>query len=277
MKTINLARQDYNEIGYRIHYFPDGQLQLEITDCLCNFKDELKVVSRLCHGNDLFILLQLDDILKRNGIKYKLIIPYLTAGRCDRLFNYGQAITVDIITNILKGLYCSKIEILEPHSGRSIDEKCNIFGVTNYMLKEVNIKFPCNIALPDRGALDRTLDLIRNWKDRGIIVCSKVRDSKTNKLSGFKVENTMNYVEGRPIYLVDDLCDGGGTFLGLAEKLRELNPESLNLMVTHAIQPEGLAKVSKAYDKVYITNSFNDWDLILPNEENIEVINVLKI
>lgn len=31
MKTINLARQDYRGINYKIHKFPDGQVQLEIT------------------------------------------------------------------------------------------------------------------------------------------------------------------------------------------------------------------------------------------------------
>lgn len=274
MKTINLARQDYSGINYKIHHFPDGQVQLEITECLCNFKDDLRVITRLNNGNDLFLLLQLDDILKRNGIRYELFILYLVAGRCDRLFNYGQAITIDVVTSLLNDLYCKKIEILEPHSDRSIIGS-NVTGLTNYILENTNIEFPCNIALPDRGSLDRTFDLIRDWKDRGIIVCSKVRDPKTNKLSGFKVENTMDYVEGRPIYLVDDLCDGGGTFLGLAEKLRELNPKSLNLMVTHSIQPEGLAKVSNVYDRVYTTNSFDDWDLI-DLSDNIEVIDVLK-
>lgn len=274
MKTINLARQDYSGINYKIHHFPDGQVQLEITECLCNFKDDLRVITRLNNGNDLFLLLQLDDILKRNGIRYELFISYLVAGRCDRLFNYGQAITIDVVTSLLNNLYCKKIEILEPHSDRSIIGS-NVTGLTNYILENTNIEFPCNIALPDRGSLDRTFDLIRDWKDRGIIVCSKVRDPKTNKLSGFKVENTMDYVEGRPIYLVDDLCDGGGTFLGLAEKLRELNPKSLNLMVTHSIQPEGLAKVSNVYDRVYTTNSFDDWDLI-DLSDNIEVIDVLK-
>lgn len=274
MKTINLARQDYSGINYKIHKFPDGQVQLEITECLCNFKDDLKVITRLCNGNDLFLLLQLDDILKRNGIRYDLFISYLISGRCDRLFNYGQAITVDVVTNLLSSLYCRKIEILEPHSDRSTLGN-NVTGLTNYILENTNIEFPCNIALPDRGSLDRTFDLIRDWNERGIIVCSKVRDPKTNKLSGFKVENTMDYVEGHPIYLIDDLCDGGGTFLGLAEKLRELNPKSLNLMITHSIQSEGLVKVSNVYDRVYTTNSFYDWDLI-DISDNIEVIDVLK-
>lgn len=42
-------------------------------------------------------------------------------------------------------------------------------------------------------------------------------------------------------------------------KLKELNPSELALVVTHAIQEEGLRKVSKVYDKVFITNSYKDW------------------
>lgn len=59
--------------------------------------------------------------------------------------------------------------------------------------------------------------------------------------------------------LLDDLIYGGGTFLGICEKLKELNPSELALVVTHAIQEEGLRKVSKVYDKVFITNSYKDW------------------
>ncbi len=45
--------------------------------------------------------------------------------------------------------------------------------------------------------------------------------------------------------LLDDLIDGGGTFLGICEKLKELNPSELALVVTHAIQEEGLRKSAK--------------------------------
>lgn len=74
--------------------------------------------------------------------------------------------------------------------------------------------------------------------------------------------------------MVDDLCDGGGTFIGIAELLRkELNPKSLTLAVTHAIQKGGIEKVAKVYDKVVITNSYKDWqNEDLPDNVKVEII-----
>lgn len=277
MKTINLARKEYGNVNYKIHKFPDGQYQLEILDCLCNVKDKFRVVSRLCNGDDLFILLQLDDIMRRNGLRYDLYIPYLIGSRCDRLFSYNQSITIDIVINLLRELNCNKIEILDPHSSRSLDSINCIYKCNWSIINQLHIHKE-NIALPDEGSIDRFKSSPSNYfiDDVSFIYCSKIRDQKTNKLSGFRIDRYDTYIKDKPIYLVDDLCDGGGTFLGLAEKLRELNPVSLNLVVTHAIQTDGLSKVSKVYDKVYITNSFADWDLIIPKDENIKVFDVLR-
>ena len=66
-------------------------------------------------------------------------------------------------------------------------------------------------------------------------------------------------VAGRALLVIDDLCDGGGTFVGLAPKLRELNPNTMSLLVTHAIQKQGVEKVAAVYDKVYITDTYKDW------------------
>lgn len=54
-----------------------------------------------------------------------------------------------------------------------------------------------------------------------LVICSKVRDPKTGQLSGFKIENpeVIEKNVNLPFVVIDDLCDGGGTFKGIAQLL----------------------------------------------------------
>lgn len=76
--------------------------------------------------------------------------------------------------------------------------------------------------------------------------------------------------------VVDDLCDGGGTFIGIHNILKKLNPSSISLWITHAVQLSGIEKVAAIYDKVYITNSYKNWfDEKLPKNVMVRNFNSL--
>jgi len=56
--------------------------------------------------------------------------------------------------------------------------------------------------------------------------------------------------------VVDDLCDGGGTFIGLGEAIKEINPKArLSLYITHGFFTKGLESLLEYYDRLYTTNS----------------------
>lgn len=127
------------------------------------------------------------------------------------------------------------------------------------------------IVFPDKGSVERNIGLYIGH-DLGYIVCGKHRDPETGKLSGFEIKEN-EYRDGTPMLVYDDLCDGGGTFIGIADILKQLNPPSISLAVTHAIQLEGIQKVAEAYDEVWISNSFYDWGSVeLP--KNVHVIDI---
>ena len=108
------------------------------------------------------------------------------------------------------------------------------------------------------------------------IICNKIRkkDLDGNVRIFTEIKSKPRRSNNKPILVVDDLCDGGGTFISVAKELRELNPPKLSLFVTHAIQLAGIEKVSKVYDEVYITNSYNNWENEkLPN--NVIVIDII--
>lgn len=97
-----------------------------------------------------------------------------------------------------------------------------------------------------------------NWYDDGYhyfggdpekdVICTKVRDPKTGQLSGFKIENpeVIDKESTKPFVVIDDLCDGGGTFKGVAQLQR-------HIYVTHMVNPKGITTLSENYKKVYFT------------------------
>lgn len=63
---------------------------------------------------------------------------------------------------------------------------------------------------------------------------------------------------GKHCLIVDDLCDGGATFLALATKLREYGAEKVYLYVTHGIFSKKYEELKKVIDHIYCTNSVRD-------------------
>ena len=60
--------------------------------------------------------------------------------------------------------------------------------------------------------------------------------------------------------IIDDICDGGRTFIGIAEAIKEQvqNPE-IYLLVTHGIFSAGYNQLMNYFDKIYTTNSYHDF------------------
>jgi ribose-phosphate pyrophosphokinase len=72
--------------------------------------------------------------------------------------------------------------------------------------------------------------------------------------------------------IVDDICDGGRTFLEIAKTIRsERNISILKiyLVVTHGIFSAGFDELKKHFDGIYCTNSVSDIDNELVKQLNI--------
>lgn len=254
-------------IGYKIIRFPDGEVHLQLDEI--NRKETSKVVMRIRNAEDLFLLMQLSDILHRQEVVIEeLHIPYLMSMRCDRVFSFDRPFTLKIVGDVVKNVNARYVRIYEPHSSRALDVSYGgaVEIIVDYFLDGGSLG---HICFPDRGAQDR----YGAYAPSNALLCEKVRNVDTGVLEGFKVVNPEVF-NGGEITLVDDLCDGGGTFIGLTTHLRSLNPTKLRLIVTHAVQQKGIENVAKHFDEVIITNSYADWDKIeLP--DNVKVIDVL--
>ena len=260
MQTIDFTKG----IGYEVINFPDGEKHLKINKL--DRKDTVEVICRITNSDDLFLLMQLSDILNRQCVSIeKITIAYLMTMRCDRLFSFEQPFSLKIVADVINSFNAERVVIIEPHSITCLDLIKN--SEARYTSKDL-LEYPTTVCFPDKGAFIR---YSTNMLMRPHIVCSKIRDVATGKIMSFSIDKICEYKEGNDIIVIDDLCDGGGTFIGIASKLRELKPRKLTLAITHAVQKEGIECVASVYDEVVITNSYKDWTNLPKNVRIIEL------
>lgn len=261
MQYINLCHKEKGNVNYEIIHFPDGQAHIKLMDEL-NHKDEVQVDVRITNAEWLFLLLQLLDICNRHGISPVVNIWYLMGARMDRVMSFNEPFTLQLIQNMLNG-YSAYFKVFEAHNPREALKYPNwdeIPPLFEYKRHDV-------LCFPDKGASLRYRTL------ETYIFCRKKRNTETGELSGFELVLNNTDINGKDVLVKDDLCDGGRTFCGIAPLIREHNPKSLSLSVRHAIQKEGILKVAALYDKVYITNSYKDWqDEELPENVVVELL-----
>ena len=182
-------------------------------------------------------------------------VPYFPFARHDRRNHAGDGFELAFALEMVSEL---RIVVADPHSDvagqlRHIDQAAVVAAFSRAGLFDND---PI-IVIPDAGAAKKTY----TWtgEDSTVIQALKRRDPATGELSGFHVltDEFDNDLGGRPCIIVDDICDGGGTFLGLAAELETVNAGPLTLAVTHGLFTKGLADLANAFDTIASFGSCN--------------------
>lgn len=273
MQKLNLIHKEKSDISYDIFTFPDGEIQIKLGEI--NRKDVVKVICRITNTNELFIILQVCNILDRQAVEYDIHCTYLMGMRMDRVMDFNRPFTLEVIANLFKNTKAGVIRIETPHSD-AIYRFPKFTGVEAFN-QGYKFKTQYQIVLPDEGAAYRN-DLIIGYTHDPVIYCKKVRDPETGKLSEFKINNPEDINKRASLMIIDDLCDGGGTFCGLANEFKKIDPNiNINLSVIHAVNINGIKKVCDVFNQVYITNSYKDWDKVLGDDcpSNLTIMDVL--
>lgn len=248
--------------------YPAGEVQVRLTPLglkVAQFAEDYEIVTH--NVPDFMELAQLVSAL--NGVRHffnrSLFLQYLPYSRADRRFTEGDAYGLETFLQLLGALDFTTVWTFDAHNESISNIIAGKFKVNLVNLKPTDepveqIK-PClkrvvdsgmslhDIALivPDAGSLHR-YDLGKY--DTLILEGGKKRSPVTGALKGFTIDPRVKDVKAALI--VDDICDGGGTFIGLAEKIRELNPDiKLGLYVSHGIFSKGLAVLDGHFNWVF--------------------------
>lgn len=255
---------EHNQIAFESFNFSGGEPHIKITTALENI-EEVSITHRIRSFNDMGLLLLAINALKNMDIeKINLLLPYFPAARQDRLMVAGEALSVKVYADIINSQDLKSVSVFDPHSEvtAALLNRCKTINNFKF-IEQVTKSLSDDLLLisPDGGALKKIYKVAAQLKDYEVVECSKSRDVKTGQLSGFKVYT--DDLQGRDCLIVDDICDGGGTFLGLAKELKAKNAGKLYLAVSHGIFNKGFEQLAQYFEKIYTTDSFSS---LAPNK-----------
>jgi len=247
-----------SEIAFKAFTFSGGEPHIKIE--AFDVTQTVTVTHRLNSFNDFGLFLTAIDALRNMGAKkIEAVIPYFPAARQDRLMIPGEPLTVKVYAKILNSLNLDKVYVFDAHSEvtPALVENCEVIPNHEFIAQVLHhVSSVSQLVSPDGGALKKIYKVATFLGGMDVTECSKNRDVKTGKLSGFKVFS--DDLAGADCLIVDDICDGGATFIGLAEALKQKGAGKLFLAVSHGIFSKGTENLTQIFDTVFTTNSFRD-------------------
>lgn len=195
----------------------------------------------------------------------KLTIPYLPYARQDRHTSIGESFALSsVAANIVKLANPRILITADLHSPVlfSLLEGTDIklenwsqkqllahFHINDTSLKSHPAKKDTCLISPDAGASKKTEEL-GNYLGLPVIQALKNRSTLDGSLSNTFLSQEIPK-KTKEVYIVDDICDGGATFINLAIKIRETGYKGkLRLIVTHGIFSKGLIPLLEHFDSV---------------------------
>lgn len=211
-----------------------------------------------------FEIAQCVDVLrqKNNRIEITLIMPYIPYARQDRSMESNDSFSLRVFADLLNSLNLDKVVVVDAHSDVSCALIRNVVHIQQHQLMSFSwvqyaLPFGDVLVSPDAGSLKKIEKVAEVMQPSGRVTMAKVRDTTTGKITGCRISDCdISSLEGRDCLIVDDICDGGATFIGIAEELKKARAKRISLWVTHGIFSRGLTPLFEAgIDRIFTTTS----------------------
>lgn len=234
--------------------FPDGQPHINISteNWLCK-EENFRVVAPIRNPKELLELLEISNAIDNTfGKKKELIIPYLMGARSDRVMQPGDSVDLKVVADMINYCNFDKVNLFDVHSEVATLLIKNSKNHNNSRLVEKYDKPNSVLICPDTGAakkIDKYLEWNKNLTE--VVYCIKSRDLDNGRITLKVLESEK--CKGRNCVIIDDLCDGGGTFIAIAQQIA---PESLTLIVSHGIFSKGIRDLERKFNEIIVSDSY---------------------
>jgi ribose-phosphate pyrophosphokinase len=259
MKIHKIRIPEDNSILYSLFTYPAGEVQVRMNSeqaKLIDRSDEVEIISRSSFIKTAMLVDCVREVIGGRRIPVSLVFPYLPYARADRRFTPADCFGLKVFGDMINMTGCDRVLALDVHSHAAKSCIANFvnIGVEPIIASVVAQLDDVTILLPDEGSVDRYNLLFAQKLGIPVLHCQKKRDVTTGAL----LEFTVPIINTKRVLIVDDICDGGGTFKGIAQKIREQQKDhpELYLYVTHGIFSKGVDLLLEDFTKVYCTDSF---------------------
>jgi ribose-phosphate pyrophosphokinase len=254
-----LITQGDTPVDFHTFRFPGGETHVKLTSTLVPERD-VTIMHRIRSGDDVMLLLLTVDALERSGVApsgVTIVMPYLPYARQDRVMVRGEPFSLKVLARLINGLGVREVRVFDPHSdvGPALLDRCHVVtadaAAASYITATLG-QTPFVLVAPDAGAYKKTSRLAAHLGVE-VIVATKHRNLADGALAPPTV---LGDVRGKTCVIADDICDGGGTFLNLADALRAGGAAECHLFVSHGIFSKGFDALLARFTSIGTTDSF---------------------
>lgn len=266
----------HRQVNFKQWTFPGGELGVKIDTSDLSKSDYHYTLEALMPNNlDLQVMYQIMDILNRyasdlthkrnsigqmNKVRLTLRMPYLPYARQDRVCNPGESFALELFINTLalniRAANHLKIDLIIDDVHSAVSKTLLKARMINYVetqsMRDFIQETPeqdkqyYTLVFPDAGALKRYTE-IGLGAGFHTVSFNKTRDNGKVVYEPAPKDTVM----GKMI-IVDDICDGGATFIALADMLRDTqHVDTLGLCVTHGIFSAGKKVLESKFDSIH--------------------------
>lgn len=274
MSTINehIKIYDYatrKRVVFSDFVFPGGEVHVKDIRFI---SDKLLIYAHLRSSTDIVRLLLLVNAIKniRKDPLIDLVLPYIPYSRQDRIALAGEALGIRVFSDLINSCNFNSVTAYDPHSFVSSALINNFREIPQAeLLEDVFEYLPGDYArrviviAPDAGAVKKAQELARRRRCH-FAVALKHRDTDTGEISETtidlrKFEDTNGKID-RDCLIVDDICDGGRTFIELGKLLKTKVTGKIMLAVVNGIFSKGLEVFDGYIDHIFTPVPWNTVD-----------------
>ena len=266
--------------SYKLSQFPGGELHLTVDTAILNFPqmEELVITGSVTNPSHIMELLLLVDALHRLHINnLELHMPYFAYGRQDRVAHVGEAFSLSVFADLINSCNFNIVKVTDAHSDVTAALINNVVHASNVPFAITSIGMAMRIGYtidyavaPDAGAIKKTYSILAATPiPMQLLLAGKLRNTKTGAITKTMVYNQDEDLTGKTVMIFDDICDGGYTFIKLAEALKFKGVKHVLLYVTHGIFSKGLEPLlaNGLIDHIFTTDSWR-----IPPHKQITVV-----
>ena len=243
------------EIPFVISTFPDKTSQVWKVglDSKIPQSTAFKILWLFEREDELLHIVQLGQLLKTETSQgVSLYAPYLPYARQDKEISNHSTWALKMLADVLGLAQFTQVSCFDQHS----EKYFNSVKPFDFHKKVLNHDIVC---FPDKGALQRYSHL----RTTPHVYFEKVRNQLTGQIESLSLNLNSQDLVGKSVVIVDDLCDGGGTFIQGIEYLQKHKPQYVDLCVSHGLFSQGReVLLEKGFRKILTTNSLlnNQYD-----------------
>lgn len=244
--------------------FPGGETNVDINSGSVSYQHleansatEVLLHARLKSGDDVMAMLLAKDAIERVYIhaKVSLFMPYIPYARQDRVCVAGEALSIKVFASLINSADFHNVIVTDAHSPTAVAliNRCIAYDQFDVFAQIKQDWMNWTIVAPDMGAAKKCEDFAKRVGAEGVVYFNKARDLNTGKI--LSIDLIGEKPVDKNLLILDDICDGGRTFVGMLPALQ--GNKRIDLAVTHGIFSAGVDVLTSAFDTVYTTNSWS--------------------